>query len=430
MEYGSSYLFRVAGVSLISACLAVTPLKLKAQATVSHPAPVAPPRVSWIDKNTGHKIIQLTPERGSRGLYFNENAFTSDGKEMVYIVGQSVRVLNLASHETHLLVSGLIVSFVVARKAPVVYFMRPKDTTLYAVGVDSGQITKLAELPQRALISTLNADETLVAGTYTEIDVPQHPVDPQLKPSSVRAVQMDARLADHVPMVLFTVNVKTGEVRTVLHSTDWLNHPQFSPTDPTLLMYCHEGLWWKVDRIWTVRTDGTQNQLIHTRTVDNEIAGHEFWDPDGVTIWYDLQIPHGANFYLASYNTITRDRHWYHVERDAWSIHYNVVPGDAIFCGDGGDESQVAKSKNGQWIELFTPSLDPAPAGVDPSGLIGTGAFETERLANMAKHNYKIEPNVRFSPDHKMVIFTSNVLGETYVFGVEVNKSKGRSAGL
>ena len=31
-------------------------------------------------------------------------------------------------------------------------------------------------------------------------------------------------------------------------------------------MYCHEGPWWKVDRIWTIRTDGTGNTLVHKRT--------------------------------------------------------------------------------------------------------------------------------------------------------------------
>ena len=194
-------------------------------------------------------------------------------------------------------------------------------------------------------------------------------------------------------------------------------------------MYCHEGLWWKVDRIWTIRTDGTQNQLIHARTATDEIAGHEFWDADGVTIWYDLQATRGENFYVASYNTNTRERRWYHVDRDAWSIHYNAASDDSIFCGDGGDYSQVAKSKNGQWIELFTPSLDPQTPGVDhKDGLVETGAFESQHLANMAKHNYTLEPNVRFSPDHKLVIFTSNVLGSNYVFGVEVNKASSQSS--
>ena len=228
--------------------LSVLPAIASAQASTAPKAPaVTSPRVSWIDKDTGHRVIQLTPEKGSQGLYFNENAFTPDGKEMVYRVGQSVYVLNLTTHKSRELVPGAVSDLVVGHKSAVVYFMRPKDTSLYVAGVDNGQISNVADLPKRATISTLNADETLLAGTYTEVDLPPLPIDPTLKTSSIRAAQMDARLAAHIPMVLFTVNLQTAEIRTVLHSTDWLNHVQFSPTDPTLLMYCHEGLWWKVE---------------------------------------------------------------------------------------------------------------------------------------------------------------------------------------
>jgi oligogalacturonide lyase len=380
-------------------------------------------RVSWIDPDTGHRVIQLTPEKDSRGLYFYENAFTPNGKEMIYRVVQSIYVLNLRTHQTRQLVAGPVNDLVVGHKSPVVYFMRPRDTSLYVVGVNDGKISKVANLPVRATISTLNADETLAAGTYTEVDMPPHPIDPNLKPGSVKGVQMGQRLAAQLPMVLFTLDLKTKEVKTLLHGTDWLSHLQFSPTDPTLLMYCHEGLWSSVDRIWTIRTDGTQNQLIHARTATDEIAGHEFWDADGVTIWYDLQAPRGENFYVASYNTKTRERRWYHVERDAWSIHYNAASDDSIFCGDGGDYGQVAKSRDGQWIELFTPIIDPQTPGFEQAGLVKTGAFETQHLVNMSKQNYTLEPNVRFSPDHKLVIFNSNVLGSSYVFAVEVDKA-------
>ncbi len=42
----------------------------------------------------------------------------------------------------------------------------------------------------------------------------------------------------------------------------------------------------------------------------------------------------------------------------------------------------------------------------------------------MAHHNYRAEPNVRFSPDKKYVFFTSNMFGPSYIFGVEVKKSE------
>jgi oligogalacturonide lyase len=41
----------------------------------------------------------------------------------------------------------------------------------------------------------------------------------------------------------------------------------------------------------------------------------------------------------------------------------------------------------------------------------------------MSRHNYREEPNVRFTPDKKLVLFTGNMFGPSYLFGVEVAKA-------
>jgi len=208
-------------------------------------------------------------------------------------------------------------------------------------------------------------------------------------------------------MRLYTINIKTGEVKTFHPSTDWLNHVQFSPTDPTLLMFCHEGPWHKVDRIWIIRTDGTGLQKIHTRTMDMEIAGHEFFSPDGKIIWYDLQTPRSQVFWLAGHVLATGEKIKYRIEREHWSVHYNVSPNGKLFAGDGGGPNSVAAPGNGQWIYLFTPKK---------------GIFTVERLVNLAKHDYRLEPNVTFTPDGKWVVFRSNMHGASHVYAVEVKK--------
>ncbi len=111
------------------------------------------------------------------------------------------------------------------------------------------------------------------------------------------------------------------------------------------------------------------------------------------------------------------------MERNEWSIHFNVAADESLFCGDGGDPGQVAKAPDGEWIELFHPELLKV-SGLNSKEFVQPGVFHSERLVNMSKQNYKLEPNVRFSPDKKMVIFTSNMFGPSYVFGVEVEKAK------
>jgi oligogalacturonide lyase len=312
----------------------------------------------------------------------------------------------------------------------------------------------MPKLPNTSGMSvvSVNADETLIAGTYIEGDranqlygqnapaagVAQRPDNrvgsaqegPHYQPTN-KGAMMEARLAARLPLVLFTLRLepgpngeKPGDIKELLHSTDWVNHLLFSPTDPELLMYCHEGPWQKVDRIWMIHTDGTHNTLIHKRTMLDEIAGHEFWGLDGETIWYDWQYPKGEDFFLAGYNLKTGKRTAYHMQRDEWSIHFNLTKDLDLFTGDGGDPGQVARAKDGEWIELFHPETFPGGNGaLNEPTFWQPGVFHSEHLVNMSHHYYREEPNVRFSPDKKLIFFTSNMFGPSYVFGVEVEKA-------
>ena len=85
-------------------------------------------------------------------------------------------------------------------------------------------------------------------------------------------------------------------------------------------------------------------------------------------------------------------------------------------------------TKNGQWIELFSPKSPPQDPDVDQTGLVQSGVFRSHHLVKMGNHNYTTEPNVRFSPDNKLVIFTSNMFGPDYVFAVEVEKANAAAA--
>jgi oligogalacturonide lyase len=180
---------------------------------------------------------------------------------------------------------------------------------------------------------------------------------------------------------------------------------QFSPTDPALIMFCHEGPWHLVDRIWTIRTDGTGLSRQHARRMDMEIAGHEFFSADGRTIWYDLQTPKSEVFWLAGVNLQTGQRTTYRVARPHWSVHFNASPDGTRFAGDGGGPASVAAPGNGQWIYLYAPG---------PAGLTATP------LVDLSRHDYALEPNVTFTPDGKWLVFRSNMHGASHVYAVEV----------
>jgi oligogalacturonide lyase len=143
--------------------------------------------------------------------------------------------------------------------------------------------------------------------------------------------------------------------------------------------------------------------------MDMEIAGHEWSSADGNTIWYDLQQPRGQTFFIEGHNVVTGKKTKYQLQRNEWSIHYNSTKDDKLFCGDGGDPGQVARATDGRWIYLLRPQGD---------------QFSAEKLVNMKHHQYRLEPNVHFSPDEKWVIFRANFEGETNVYAVELKQSQ------
>ena len=389
-------------------------------------APAPEPPTSWVDSDTGHRVVRLTREPGSASLYFNQNGYTADGKKLVYSTPQGVSVFDLASHEARQVVEGRARLIEAGRKTQRLYYVR--EGAVFWTDAGTGETRRIGALPPRGSVATVNADETLLAGAYIEGDAPDtrpspeqqsHPLD---QPRN-KAQMMEQRWAARLPMVLFTLDVRTGEIKTLHRSNDWLGHLLFSPTDPTLLMFCHEGPWHKVERIWTIRTDGSGLRKIHTRTMTMEIFGHEFWGADGKTIWYDLQTPRGEDFWVAGYNVDSGARTWYHLQRNEWSVHFNVSRDGVLFCGDGGDAGQVARAPDGKWIYLFRPETT-ENRGIAEKGLVQPGVFRAERLVNMSKHGYRLEPNVSFTPDRKWVVFRSNMFGPTYVFAVEVAKAQ------
>ncbi|HET8549984.1 MAG TPA: oligogalacturonate lyase family protein [Bryobacteraceae bacterium] len=383
------------------------------------------PPSSWVDPDTGHRVVRLTSEPGSASLYFNQNGYTASGKRLVYTTPNGISVLDLKSGRAKPVVAGRVRLIDAGRRTERVYYTR--EGAVFWTDIDSGEMRKVAALPPRGSVATVNADETLLAGTYIEGEgrdyggnraQQTHPLD---QPRN-KGQMMEERWAARLPMAMFTINVATGEQKIIHKAKDWLNHLLFSPTDASLLMFCHEGPWHKVDRIWTIRTDGTGLKKIHTRTMAMEIFGHEFWSADGKTIWYDLQTPRGEDFWLAGYNIDTGARTWYHLQRNEWSIHFNVSRDGRLFCGDGGDPGQVARARDGQWIYLFRPELIENRGVADPS-LIRPGVLRAEKLVNMAKHQYRLEPNVSFTPDGKWIVFRSNMFGDVYVFAAEVEKA-------
>jgi oligogalacturonide lyase len=382
---------------------------------------------SWIDKDTHHKVVRLTGNgRSNMSFYFHNNPFVDD--KMVFYSSEATQPENekAAKQETYnsnakdkqLYVEDMktlhdepvthqaspMNGEILGKKTKDVYY-QIKDS-VFASNIETKKTRLIYVFPAdfKASITTVNADETLLAGAWSEDKEKE-----LFKNNPAKSEYFNIIYEAKLPRTLFTVNVQTKELKKIFTDSAWLNHVQFSTTDPALLMFCHEGPWHKVDRIWTIDVNSKAVKLVHKRTMNMEIAGHEWFAPDGKTIWFDLQMPRSEHFFVAGTDLKTGTEKRYSITRDEWSIHFNISPDQKLFCGDGGNEGQVAKAKDGMWVYLFTPAGD---------------HFTSEKLVNMKHHNYRLEPNVHFSPDGKWIIFRANFEGVENVYAVERSREK------
>jgi oligogalacturonide lyase len=381
----------------------------------------------WIDKSTNHKIVRLTRIPGtSVSFYFHNNPFV--GNRMVFynsskqkggeatdmkkqetynlnVKDKQLYTLDLATLKTEQLtrhalpMNGEIVS---AKRKEVFY--QVKDS-VFSFSIDTKKEKLVFVFPEgfKGNITTVNADGTLLVGAKgSDAEAQIYKNNPEKK--DFFNLIYEAKL----PKTLFTINVATKKLTKLFTDSAWLNHVQFSSTDPSLLMFCHEGPWHKVDRIWTIDVNTKKIVLMHKRSMDMEIAGHEWFGASGKRIWFDLQMPRGETFFVAGADTRTGKEIKYKVDRNDWSVHYTSSADEQTFAGDGGDPGAVAKAPDGKWINFFTINGD---------------GLKAEKLVNMKYHQYKLEPNVHFSPDGKWIIFRANFEGTENVYAVEIKRS-------
>ncbi|HVT80248.1 MAG TPA: oligogalacturonate lyase family protein, partial [Phycisphaerae bacterium] len=429
--------------ALTLACITATAFAQAGGRAGAAAAPdVSTMRTDWIDPDTGHHVYRLSTENGSGNLYFHYNAYSADGRKVVFNSPAGIMAADLASKKAELIVPGVRAALETARKSNEVFYLQ--GNAIMAADLDTKKTRQVVAIPDGLKVACVNCDGSLFAGIIENIPDPDGN-DKAAKPDKIAsedqlsvmfagkdpatlteenklsatkennlAQRLNAVLKNPNPRCLFTLNAKTGEVKKFGYAYAWLNHLQFSPTDPNMLMFCHEGTWHETIRVWTINTAAEKPVAVamHQRSMPMEIWGHEWWAPDGKSVGFDLQKPRSGNFFIAKVPLqmngaspapgaeidFPLDKNW-------WGIHFAMSKDGSMYASDGGDPGQVSFAPDGMWINLLRVTK--------PSG--GEGSLSREKLVNMKNHDYVtnqsvqgrsgVEPNVTFSPDDKYIIF-------------------------
>jgi oligogalacturonide lyase len=259
------------------------------------------------DGKTGRTIKQLTSTGNNVHLYFTENSFDAHKREIIFRSNRASGE-DKAPHENPLynlfrmdLNSGEIVQLTdeetsvgSVTKTPdsriVAYVAGNKINTL---DTESGEVSTIYKETGNFRVGTpsISSNRRYVAFYRNEkVDVPRGP--------------NYAGFKDHYYLI------KDGRITLayldgsgwfdVFKDTHWVSHFQFSPDDPTLAMFCHEGPWHLVtQRIWLLDFCSREARPCF-RQEEHSSVGHEFWTQNGYIFFDDRGPGHDG--------TITSDR--------------------------------------------------------------------------------------------------------------------------
>lgn len=252
---------------------------------------------TFTDKKSGAVITQLTSQGINYHFYFTENSFDVDGKKLYFLSNRghegteicNVFRMNLESGEmVQLTDDPLGVEVGRITKTPdgeYVAYITGKQIRLYHA--KTGENTLLYEEPEKMLLQNLSfsCDKQWLGFNRNE-DVDALPDGgPNYAGFKEKMfATKDGRVS--------AIRLDGSGFHDVVRDTHWLSHFQFSPDNPEIAMFCHEGPWNYVQqRIWLVHMK-TGRIWPCFRQKEEDCVGHEFWAQNGDIIFDNRRSGH------------------------------------------------------------------------------------------------------------------------------------------
>lgn len=313
----------------------------------------------YTDEKSGAQITQLTNQGINYHFYFTENSFDLDGKTIYFLSNrehEGTEICNLFKMDLN---SGEMVQL-----------------TDDPLGVEVGRITKTPDGEYVAYVtgSQLRLYNTKTGENKLLYEEKNHMLLQNLSFSCDkqwigfnRNEDVDA-LPDGGPNYagfkekmfatkdgrISVIRLDGSEFHDVFRDTHWLSHFQFSPDDPDIAMFCHEGPWNYVQqRIWMINMN-TGDIWPCFRQTEDDCVGHEFWAQNGDVIFdnrrggHDGTISNSKSQVYASEHVSTEIPYFGFAHKDGkvyrkinmpfYCNHYFANGDLSMFVGDAVDD--------------------------------------------------------------------------------------------
>jgi oligogalacturonide lyase len=324
---------------------------------------------TFTDAQTGRTIKRLTGTGNNVHMYFTENSFVQGENTIIFQSDRasgkdrsphedpeySIFRMNLDTGEVEQLTDDIVRSAHAVTKTPdgqlIAY---TTENQVKVLNLDTGKTTGVYEETgpyQMASVPSIAANRRYVA--FCRNEVSESPIHYQGANYSGFKERFYAIKDGRITLAY----VDGSGAFDVFKDTHQVGHFQFSPIDPTLGMFCHEGPWNLVtQRIWLLDFISREARPCF-RQDEHDAIGHEFWTQDGY-VFFDNRGPgHDGTItsdrtqavlteVAVNENTMTpfvglMDRNGHLVRKIDLSYycnHYHANPDNTVLVGDDIDQ--------------------------------------------------------------------------------------------
>lgn len=213
-------------------------------------------------------------------------------------------------------------------------------------------------------------------------------------------------------VIRFDMETRKGEVVTGGH--DRITHTSFKPDNGDYMVFCHDGPWHLVQRLWTVRVSTDEVNPLVKQQKYLERVGHEFTTAKGrIGAQYSYRYKPDMEFFLngdilVDFDGKNEERFYYPFLRPE---HINVNYDETIAVGDRAMLSADMKDSN-KYIALIEYDRNYHKAH---SNLLCMHNSSGKKYA----HSHPV-----FTPDGSHIVFSSDKDGSLNIYMVEANMAK------
>lgn len=208
--------------------------------------------------------------------------------------------------------------------------------------------------------------------------------------------------------VIIRVEVKNGEARAVWGERRWISHVNTSPVDENIILFCHEGPWHLVQRMWIVKADTNEVWPLVEQKKHLERSGHELFTDKGriVTQYGSRKSPesewNNADIFIDPDGS-EKETYWYPGPKP---MHVQINSDETLGVGDSAFLNPDFKQGK-EFICLIKYKKGKA----------------RQHLLCKHKTSWKTQyshPHPIFTPDDRNIIFNSDRGGKLNIYMVPV----------